>query len=158
MKRNLLFVSYRDGDFGQDLSYALDLAKMTEKGMAILLVNRKRLADKFDDMMTAVAFAEAGEHDTAIELMKAPEVEDGLTSMLEKKCRESGMAASVYSALHDAVSSLRDFLKQNNTIDMILLSPSITENGELSSKELKRLLRTASRPIVTMTRQAVAAA
>jgi hypothetical protein len=158
MKRNLLFVSYRDGDFGQDLSYALDLAKMTEKGMAILLVNRKRLADKFEDMMTAVTFAEAGEHDTAMDFMNAPEVEDGLKSMLEMKCQESGMAASVYTALHDAVSSLRAFLKQNNTIDMILLSPSITENGEISSKELKRLLRTASRPIVTMTRQAVAAA
>ena len=156
MKRNLLFVSYRDGDFGHDLSYALDLAKMTDKGMAILLVNRKRLADKFEDMMTAVTFAEAGEHATAIEIMKSSEGEDGLKSMLEKKCRESGMAASVYSALHDAVSSLRDFLKQNSTIDMVLLSPSITENGEISSKELKRLLRTASRPIVTMTRQAVA--
>jgi len=158
MKRNLLFVSYRDGDFGQDLSYALDLAKMTEKGMAILLVNKKRLADKFEDMMTAVTFAEAGEQDTAIELMNATGVEDGLTGMLEKKCRESGMAASVYSALNDAVSSLRVFLKQNNSIDMILLSPSITENGDISSKELKRLLRTASRPIVTMTRQAAAVA
>ena len=158
MKRNLLFVSYRDGDFGHDLSYALELAKMTDKGMAILLVNRKRLADKFEDMMTAVTFAEAGEHATAAEIMKSSEAEDGLKSRLEKKCQESGMAASVYSALHDAVSSLRDFLKQNSTIDMVLLSPSITENGEISSKELKRLLRTASRPIVTMTRQAVATA
>ena len=158
MKRNLLFVSYRDGDFGQDLSYALDLAKMTDKGMAILIVNRKRLADKFEDMMTAVTFAEAGEHDTAIEIMKASEAEDGLKSMLENKCQDSGMAASVYSTLLDADSSLRKFLKQNNTIDMVILSPSITDNGEISSKELKRLLRTGSRPIVTMTRQAVATA
>jgi arginine/ornithine N-succinyltransferase beta subunit len=158
MKRNLLFVSYRDSDFGHDLSYALDLAKITDKGMAILLVNRKRLTDKFEEMMAAVTFAEAGEQDAALEIMQSSEAEDGLKSMLEKKCRESGMAASVYSALHDAVSSLRDFLKQNNTIDMVLLSPSITENGEISSKVLKRLLKTASRPIVTMTRQTVVAA
>jgi hypothetical protein len=158
MKRNLLFVSYRDSDFGHDLSYALDLAKMTGKGVAILLVSRKRLADKFEEIMTAATFAEAGEHDTALEPLQSSEAEDGLKSRLEKKCRESGMAASVYSALHDAVSSLRDFLKQNKTIDMVLLSPSITENGELSSKVLKRLLKTASRPIVTMTRQTVAAA
>lgn len=157
MKRNLLFVSYRDSDFGHDLSYALDLAKMTDKGMAILLVKRKRLTDKFEEIMTAAIFAEAGEQDTAIEIMQSSEAEDGLKSMLEKKCRESGMAASVYSALHDAVSSLRDFLKQNKTIDMVLLSPSITENGELSSKVLKRLLKTASRPIVTMTRQTAVA-
>lgn len=158
MKRNLLFVSYRDGDFGPDLSYALDLAKMTDKGIAILLVNKKRLADKFEDMMTAVTFAEAGEHDTAIEVMKASEAEDGLKSMLENKCRDSGMAASVYSALHDADASLRKFLKQDNSIDMVILSPSITENGEISSKDLKRLLKIGSRPIVTMTRQAVATA
>ncbi len=158
MKRNLLFVSYRDGDFGHDLSYALDLAKMTDKGMAILLLNRKRLADKFEDMMTAATFAEAGEHAAASEIMKSSQAEDGLKSMLEKRCRESGTAASVYSALHDAVASLGSFLKQNSTIDMVLLSPSITENGEISSRELKRLLRTSSRPIVTMTRQAVATA
>jgi hypothetical protein len=158
MKRKLLFVSYRDGEFGHDLSYALDLAKMTDRGIAILLVNRKRLADKFEDLMAGVTFAEAGEHDTAIEMM-TPEAEDGLKTLLEKKCQESGMAASVYSALHDAVSSLRDFLKKNKTVDMILLSPSITEDGEISPKVLKRLvLQTSSRPIVTMTRQAVAAA
>ena len=159
MKRNLLFVSYRDGDFGHDLSYALDLAKMTDKGIAILLVKRKRLADKFEDMMTAVTFAEAGEDAAAIEIMRSSEAEDGLKSMLEKKCRESGMAASVYSALHDTVSSLRDFLKQNKSVDMVLLSPSITEDGEISPKVLKRLvLQTSSRPVVTMTRQAAATA
>jgi hypothetical protein len=158
MKRNLLFVSYRDGDFGHDLSYALDLAKMTDKGMSILLVNKKRLADKFEDMMAAVTFAEAGEHDTAKEIMTASEAKDDLTSMLEKKCQESGMAASVYNALHDADASLRKYLKQDNSIDMVILSPSITENGEISSKDLKRLLKIGSRPIVTMTRQAVATA
>jgi hypothetical protein len=158
MKRKLLFVSYRDGEFGHDLSYALDLAKMTDKGIAILLVNRKRLVDKFEDIMAGVTFAEAGEHDTAIEMM-TPGAEDGLKSLLEKKCQESGMAASVYSAMHDAVSSLRDFVKKNKTVDMILLSPSITEDGEISPKVLKRLvLQTSSRPIVTMTRQAVATA
>ncbi len=158
MKRKLLFVSYRDGEFGHDLSYALDLAKMTDKGIDILLVNRKRLVDKFDDLMTGVTFAEAGEHDTAIELM-TPESEDGLKNQLEQKCRESGMAASVYSALHDAVPSLRDFVKKNKMVDMILLSPSITEDGDISPKVLKRLvLQTSSRPIVTMTRQAMATA
>jgi hypothetical protein len=156
MKRKLLFVSYRDGEFDHDLSYALDLAKMTDKGIAILLVNRKRVADKFEDIMAGVTFAEAGEHDTAIEMM-TPKAEDGLKSLLEKKCRESGMVASVYSAMHDAVSSLRDFVKKNKTVDMILLSPSITEDGEINPKMLKRLvLQTSSRPIVTMTRQAVA--
>jgi hypothetical protein len=156
MKRNLLFVSYRDGDFGHDLSYALDLAKTTGKGVAILLVNRKRLADKFESMMTGVTFAEAGEHAAAIEMMKT-DGEDDVKSMLERKCRASGAVASVYSAPQDAVPSVRDFLRQNKTVDMILLSPGITENGDISPKVLKRLLQVSARPIVTMTRHAAAA-
>jgi len=153
MKRNLLFVTYRDGDFGQDLSYALDLAKMTDKGMAILLVQRKRLADKLENIMTAVTFAEAGEHETAKEILKASAADD-VAHMLEKKCLESGMATSVFSAVHDAASSLKEFLKHNNSIDMVLLSPSITENGDISSKMLKRLVNSAARPIVTMVKHA----
>ncbi len=158
MKRNLLFVTYRDGDFGQDLSYALDLAKMTDKGVAILLVNKKRLADRFENLMSAVTFAEAGEQDTARQIMEASEANDDLPRMLEEKCRQSGMATAVYTAVNDAVQSLKEFLKQNNTIDMVLLSPSITENGEISPKELKRLVKTASRPIVTMMKHADAVA
>ena len=154
MKRNLLFVSYRDGDFGQDLSYAMDLAKMTDKGMAILLVNRKKLVDTFENLMTAVTFAEAGEQETAKSIMKASESGDDMPRRLEQQCLESGMATAVYTAVQDAVPSLKEFLKQNNSIDMVLLSPSITENGEISSKMLKRLVQTASRPIVTMVKHA----
>src|SRR4030065_163913 len=45
-----------------------------------------------------------------------------------------------------------DFLKLKTSIDMVLLSPSVTNNEGLSAKELKRLVRTVSRPIVTMAR------
>jgi len=154
MKRNLLFVTYRDGDFGHDLSYALDLAKSTDKGMAILLVQRKKLVDKFETLMSAVTFAEAGEHETATAILNSVEAEDDLPRRLEEKCLESGMATAVYSAFLDSVSSLKEFLKGNNSIDMVLLSPSIMENGDISSRELKRLVKTASRPIVTMVKQA----
>jgi len=37
---------------------------------------------------------------------------------------------------------------------MVLLSPSITDNGNVSARELNKLVRTASRPVVTMARQA----
>ncbi|MDA8099275.1 MAG: hypothetical protein M0042_06585 [Nitrospiraceae bacterium] len=158
MRRNLLFVSYRDGEFGHDLTYALDLAKMTDKGMSILLVDRQQLAGKFDDVMTAVAFAEAGEQAGLSDRAKAPHAEDRLKNMLEQKCRDSGLAASVHDARNDADSSVRRLLKQDSSIDMVILSPSITENGEISMKELKRLLRVGSRPIVTMSRQTVAIA
>ncbi len=147
MRRNLLFVSYRDGEFGHDLTYALDLAKMTDKGMSILLLDRKELAGKFEDGMTTVTSAGTGQ-----------QAGDRLRNMLEQKCRDSGLSASVHHARNDADSSVRRFLKQDSSIDMVILSPSITENGEMSTKELKRLLRIGSRPIVTMSRQTVATA
>jgi hypothetical protein len=49
------------------------------------------------------------------------------------------------------------YLRQNAGIDKVVLSPSVTESEILTTRDLNRLLRTASRPIVTMTRQSVQA-
>ena len=153
MKRNLLFVTYRDGEIDEGLNYALDLAKMTDKGMAVLLVNKKKLSRKLEDIMSAVAFAEENEHAMAQQIMKESEQREDVQSVIEEKCKTSGIAAAVYTAFQDAATSLKDFLKQNSSIDMVLLSPNITDNGNISSRELSKLVRTASRPIVTMAKQ-----
>ena len=152
MKQNLLFVTTRDSDFGQDLSYALELAKMTDRGMAILLVNRKRLVDSFEKIMTAVTFAEAGEHETARSIIEEDESgsKNELTLKLKERCLKSGIATSVYSALRDSKASIKEFVKQHSNIDMVLLSPSVAGNGSISPKELKMLVKTVSRPVVTM--------
>ena len=153
MKRKLLFVTSRDSDFDQDLSYALDLAKMTGRGMAILIVKKRNLTDKFEKMMTAVTFAEAGEHDTASEIMNQRDEKDEVARMLEERCLASGMATAVYSAMRDATVSLKDFLKNDTGVVMVLLSPSVAGNGAISPKELKRLVRMAALPVVTMVKQ-----
>ena len=153
MKRNLLFVTYRDGEIDEGLNYALDLAKMTDKGMAVLLVNKKKLSRKMEDIMSAVAFAEENEHAMAQQIMKESEQREDVQSVIEEKCKTSGIAAAVYTAFQDAATSLKDFLRQNSSIDMVLLSPNITDNGNISSRELSKLVRTASRPIVTMAKQ-----
>ena len=153
MKRNLLFVTYQDGDFDEGLSYALDLAKMTDKGMAVLLVNKNKMSRKFEDIMTAVAFAEENEPAMAKQIMKSGETRNDMQSVIEEKCKISGITAAVHTAFKDTAASLRDFLKQNSSIDMVLLSPNITEDGNISSRELNKLVRTASRPIVTMAKQ-----
>ena len=85
MKRNLLFVTYHDGELDEGLNYALDLAKMTDKGMAVLLVNRKKISTKFEEMMSAVAFAEENEPETARQIMKSQEKLVVITRMLSKK-------------------------------------------------------------------------
>jgi arginine/ornithine N-succinyltransferase beta subunit len=153
MKRNLLFVTYRDGEIDEGLNYALDLAKMTDKGVAVLLVNREKLSKKMEDMMSAIAFAEENEHAMAQQIMQASAKQEDVRTAIETKCNTSGIAAAVHTAFQDTVTSLKDFLRQNNSIDMVLLSPNITDNGNISSRELSRLVKTASRPIVTMAKQ-----
>jgi hypothetical protein len=101
-------------------------------------------------MMTAITFAEAGEHDTAVEIMNRRDDKDAVTRMLEERCLKSGMATAVYSAMRDATLSLKEFLKDNSGVDMVLLSPSVAGNGAISPKELKRLVRMAALPVVTM--------
>lgn len=157
MKQSLLFMTYQDDDFDEGLSYALDLAKMMDRGVAILLVHKKKLSKKFEDLMSAVTFAEANEHETAKQMISGTGTENSSSDMqhlLKEKCDSSGVSTNVYNAPNDISSALNDFLKSNKGIDMVLLSPSITENGNMSSRELNQLLRTASRPIVTMAKHA----
>jgi hypothetical protein len=53
MKRNqLLFVTYHDENFEDGLSYALDLAKTMNDGIEILMIYKRKVLEKFDDMMT----------------------------------------------------------------------------------------------------------
>ncbi|OGW25714.1 MAG: hypothetical protein A2X59_08340 [Nitrospirae bacterium GWC2_42_7] len=157
MKQSLLFMTYEDDDFDEGLSYALDLAKMMDRGIAILLVHKKKLSRKFEDLMTAITFAQANEHETARQIISGQVSEDNGTdqqNVLREKCDSSGVSTKIYNALDDTSAALNNFLKNNKGIDMVLLSPSITDNGNLSARELNQLLRTASRPIVTMAKHA----
>jgi len=162
-KRQLLFVTYRDENLEEGVSYAIELAKAMYEDITLLLVRRKgNLMEKLEDLMTALTFAEADEHETARLIMAGDS--QGLNENYEqrldavvKKCREEGIQAHVESTGLDAISGIRKFLKEHGGIDKVVLSPVITEGGNVTSKDLNRLVRTASRPIVTMTRQAAVA-
>jgi len=155
-KKQLLFVTYHDEKFDDGLSYALDLARTMNDGISILMVFKRKVMEKFEDMMTVVAFAEANDHKTARELIaedleKNNEDYEKKLSLLRKKC---GVDVDVSAASTNVVTAIRNFLKQNSSVDMVLLSPSVTNDGNISSKDLNRLVRTASRPIVTMAKNA----
>ena len=115
---------------------------------------------KIEDMMTAVAFAEECEHDTARTFIQGPatgeeaSAENNLRT-IRKKCRQAGVNVNIHTVTMDTVSAVKDFLKHTNGIDIILLSPSVTGKGNMSGGELKRLVKTSSRPVVTMSRQPV---
>ncbi|MBI3593057.1 MAG: hypothetical protein HY099_06225 [Nitrospirae bacterium] len=158
-KKQLLFVTYHDENFEEGLSYAVDLAKVMNDGITILMVYKRKVMERFEDIMTVVTFAEAGEHKTARELIredyeKSNEDFDKRVAFLKDKCRKSGVPAEISTAAMDVVPAIKNFIKQNTSIDMVLLSPSITNDGNVTSKELNRLVKTASRPVVTMAKNA----
>jgi len=155
MKKQLLFVTYQDKDFDEGLSYAIDLAGAMNEDLTILMTHKKSLLKKFEDIMTTVTFAEAGEHETAREILseKTDNGYEKKLNLLMEQCQNAGIITRVYKVGLDAMSAIKDFLKEKNTVDMVLLSPSITDNGNITSSDLQKLVRTASRPIVTMARQ-----
>ena len=161
-KRQLLFVTYRDENLEEGVSYAIELAKAMYEDITLLFVQKQSsLMDKLGNMMTAVTFAEAGEHDTAQQIMTSQVVKgvyEKEVDIVVKKCLNEGIQANVHATSLDAISGIRKFLKEHAGIDKVVLSPAITEAGNVTSKDLNRLVRTASRPIVTMTRQAAALA
>jgi hypothetical protein len=157
--KQLLFVTYHDEKSDEGLSYAVDLARTMNDGVGILLIYKRKVLDKFEDVMTAVTFAESNEHKTARELIsddlkaKNDDLEKKMSRMAEK-CRDAGVTVEVSTAAMDAVSAIKNILRENPKIDLVLLSPSITNDGHITAKMLNRLVKTASRPIVTMAKQA----
>lgn len=161
-KRQLMFVTYRDENLEEGVSYAIELAKAMYENITLLLVKKRtNLMDRFGDLMTAVTFAEADEHGTAKEMMteRTGRNENGYEAALAglvEKCRKEGVEVSIEKTDLDVVAGIRTFLKNHSGIDKVVLSPAVTGSDNISSKDLNRLVRTASRPIVTMTRQACA--
>lgn len=155
MRKQLLFVTYQSEDLDEGLSYAIELAKAMSEDLAILLAHKNKFLNRFEQLMSAISFAEEGDHGTAREIISVGPDDHSADqfSLVVEKCRKAGIAAKVYAVTKDAVSAIKDFLKQKNSVDMVLLSPSVTENGNISSGELQRLVRTASRPVVTMAKQ-----
>ena len=67
------------------------------------------------------------------------------------------MHLAVQDSDKDVVAGIRAYLKGNTSVDKVVLSPAVTESEALTTRDLNRLVRTASRPIVTMTKQSVEA-
>jgi hypothetical protein len=154
-KRHLLFVTHRDADLTEGVSYAVELAKtMNEDIMLLFVQKRSGLIGKVEDLMTAVAFAEAGDRDTArwIASGNSREVKEVELDAVVSECFLKGIHLSVHMSELDAISGTRKFLKEHRSIDKVVLSPAITAAGNVSSREMDRLVRSVSRPIVTMTR------
>jgi hypothetical protein len=162
-KSQLLFVTYQDEHVDEGISYAIELAKAMFEDIIILLVQKKEtLKEKFDDLMTGVTFAEAGEHETAREIVAGagrdlPAIVNGKITEMVLQSSKAGVHLEVRNTDKDVLAGVRSYLKGQDGIDKVVLSPAVTESEMLTTRDLNRLVRTASRPIVTMTRQSVRA-
>jgi hypothetical protein len=157
MKKKLLFVTYLDEHPDAGLSYVIELAKVMKEDLTIFLIRKRIFSGKLDDLMTAVTFAEAGELETARQTIsydsQRDDNTDGEIDSLLEKCEESGVKCNVYSSKEDAVSTIENYFKHRNGIDIVLLGPNVTDYCNFSRKTLKRLSDTVARPIVTIAKQ-----
>ena len=107
-KEKLLFVTKGGEDCDNGFTYILELAKTLNAGIAMLMVYNKRVLDTYEDVMAAVAFAEAGDLETVKELMQTQErviketAEKKIGEMTEK-CRENSVSFTYQIAAGDAL-------------------------------------------------------
>jgi hypothetical protein len=156
MARELLFVTLPDGGLKEGFAYALYLARVLAKDIHVLVVQKTRkVSEYFEDLMTAITFAEAGEHDAArgfaLGGYNRGEGKSELKLIVDE-FKSGDVNVNVETTDKDMVSAVKDCLKNGSRVDMVILSPNITANGLVSPSKLHRLVRSASRPIVTMAR------
>ncbi len=158
-KRQLLFVTHHNENMTEGVSYAIELAKAMDEDITILVVQKRTdLNNKFENLMTAATFAESGEHHTAKQIVsEGPRCPDAFPHeelvTVFSKCRQEGVHVNVHTSSLDVMSGIRTFIKKQWGIDKVVLSPAITTAGDITSKDMKRLVRQISRPVVTMARQ-----
>ncbi|MBI4690871.1 MAG: hypothetical protein HY754_11510 [Nitrospirae bacterium] len=159
MKEKLLFVTKGGENCDEGFSYVLELAKTLNSGIAVLMVYNKRIMETYEDVMAAVAFAEAGQLETVKELMNGQEkeireIQDRKIKELTERCGEISIDFDYRIATGDTISAIKDFLKGMPNIDMVLLSPNLSENKKVI--DLKKLIKNITKPIVSITKPAAA--
>ncbi len=144
--KELLFVTYNDDNFDEGLSYAVDLARTMGDSIRILMVYKRTVIENFEDKTAGEPISE--------DYSKPQDKFESKLSLIKEKCKEAGVSVDISTAATDAVTAIKNVLRQNTRIDMVLLSPGITNDSDITSKTLNKLVKTASRPIVTMAKQA----
>lgn len=155
-KSGIMLVMYHDEELEEGLSYTLELARIMNKAISILVIYRRKVMERLEDYMVAVTFAEAGEFMTARELIMNDLKEKGMDyeerlRFIEERCRLAGVELmGVNTSANSVSSAIKNLLKDSSAIEMVLLSPLITLDGHISAKALQRLVKEVSRPVVTM--------
>lgn len=159
MKDKILFVTKGGEHCDEGFSYVLELAKTLNASVEALIMRPADLADDFEDIMAAAAFAEAGDLKTMKEIMECEqrtcrEKLEGKIRELSTKAHEVSVDMLSHAADGDVAAAIKEVLKDKPYIDMVLLSPSLSEKK--NSLDLKKLLKNISKPIVHISKPATA--
>lgn len=153
-----MLVIHHDENLEDGLPYAIELTRIMQKALSILIIYRRKVIERFEDFMIATTFAETSEFKTAKELItndlrgRGIDYEERLRS-IQERCNSVGVDfLGVNTSSENILSAIGNLTKGDSSIEMVLLSPSITQDGHISAKELQRLVKEISRPIVTMAR------
>ena len=159
MKDKILFVTKGGEQCDEGFSYALELAKTLNVAIETLIMQPADLATQFEDIMAAAAFAEAGDLKSMKEIMECEQkrCRDKLNNRiaeLARKAEETEITMLCHTSEGDVAAAIKAFLKDRPNIDMVLISPSLSENKK--TIDIKKLLKNISKPIVHISRPAAA--
>lgn len=152
MARLLLFVTHLTEGFETGFNYSTELARLMEKDIIVLIVGNGKDFTENDELMSDIPYADAREQEIARQIsldQHAYGCSEEIT-FLAQRCRETGINLSIYQSALDIISAIKYLVRHQSEVDLILMGTTITDNGSISARELKRLLKTASRPIVTI--------
>ncbi len=161
MKEKILFVTKGGENCDEGFSYALELAKALNSGIALLMVYPRQMLISFEDVMSAAAFAEAGDFNNVKKLMDSQErdlmeTDNRKIGEMSEKAREIAVGLMHRVASGDTTAAIKDYLKNSPGVDMVLLSPTLAGNKKIL--DLKKLMKNISKPIVNITMPARAEA
>ena len=156
MKRlNILYATFKGEDLEKGFAYAVVLAKTLDKGLYLLVVTEKSVSEKIGDFFTAAGLAEEGLSREAGEVVagsfiKIDTASDARFTVLANRARMEGVEFEVYGSTRSIREAISGFIKAHPGVDMVLLGPAVSGEGGMSSKELKKLVAGAGKPVVTM--------
>ncbi len=153
MRKKLLFITKGGEDSDNGLNYVIELARTLKAGVAVMLVFPKQFGEIYENIMAAITFAEAGEHKTSLAMMEyqdesiRKEAEDQAMSIM-KRCAAESIPISCHVTHDDPISAIRTFVKGRPSIEMVLISPNLSQKRK--DLNLRKLLKQITKPVVTI--------
>lgn len=155
MSDSILFVTKGGEQCDEGFSYVLELAKNLNSAIEVLIMKPAQLASDFEDIMVAATFAEAGDIRTMREVMNAEQCQcrellQVKIAALTSQSKESNIDLLCHTAEGEVAPAIKSLLGTRRAIDMILLSPSLSQNRK--SLDFRKLIKSVSKPIVHISR------